>query len=530
MQTPVVVLSVGRNAGFREPLCAQGFQVVETATLDEAIQRLNQGGIDLILLDLEMPGCSRLEAFDALHRVAGGLPAVILADKSHTNLAVEAITMGAQDFLPREGLGDHALVRVIRKALARQKFMRARQDDRILLRTLLDHSPDHIYFKDKESRFLMVSRAQAVRFHLSHPDQAIGKTDHDFHGKEHADQARADEMEILRTGKPLVGIEEMETWADGRTTWVSSTKMPLFGPTGEIIGTFGISRDITQNKRDREALAARTRELEKKNNQIAEELKMARELQLAMLPQEFPCVPQGCAAAESDLGFCSFYYPSGAVSGDFFNVMSLSDHRVGVFICDVMGHDVRAALVTALVRALIDEQRHTEREPSELLAQINRSLFDIFKQTGATMYATAFYLIADVKNCELRFASAGHPDPLHICRQAGRVEWLAGVNGQKKGPALGLFPNATFPTYSRRMEAGDLVALYTDGLTETESPDQKQFTPELLAEAVQRRIAMPPPELFAGVISEIREFAGGGDFEDDICLVGMEVRRLDATR
>ena len=121
------------------------------------------------------------------------------------------------------------------------------------------------------------------------------------------------------------------------------------------MGTFGISRDITKRKRAEEALAERTQQLQKKNQQIEEEMKMARELQLAMLPQKFPAVPPNRPPQESALKFFSFFLPSGTVSGDFFDVVALSDTSVGVFICDVMGHDVRAALVTAMIRALVED-------------------------------------------------------------------------------------------------------------------------------------------------------------------------------
>ena len=97
---------------------------------------------------------------------------------------------------------------------------------------------------------------------------------------------------MLRTGVPLVGIEELETWPDGTSTWVSTTKMPLRDAAGKIIGTFGISRDITPRKRAEQVLAERTRQLQQRNQQMEEELRMARELQIAMLPQRFPSLAQ----------------------------------------------------------------------------------------------------------------------------------------------------------------------------------------------------------------------------------------------
>jgi two-component system sensor histidine kinase/response regulator len=127
-------------------------------------------------------------------------------------------------------------------------------DDSDLLHMLMDNVPDAIYFKDLQSRFIRISRGLARRFGLSDPAEAIGKSDFDFFGEEHARQAYLDEQEVIRTGKPMVGREEIEHWPDGRVTWASTTKMPLYDRNGVVIGTFGISRDITHRKRTEKSL------------------------------------------------------------------------------------------------------------------------------------------------------------------------------------------------------------------------------------------------------------------------------------
>ena len=124
-----------------------------------------------------------------------------------------------------------------------------------LLRTLLDNIPDSIYFKDTKGHFLRSSKAQAQRFGLTDPAQAIGKTDFDFFKKEHAEEAFADEQQIIQTGQPLVGIEENSPLADGTERWVSTSKLPLRNKEGNILGTFGISREITERKRAEQTLA-----------------------------------------------------------------------------------------------------------------------------------------------------------------------------------------------------------------------------------------------------------------------------------
>ncbi len=124
--------------------------------------------------------------------------------------------------------------------------------ERNLLNALMDNMPDHIYFKDRESRFLKISKSQAHQFGLDDSGQAVGKTDFDFFAEEHARPAFEDEQKILKSGIAIVGLEEKESWPDGREGWVSTTKVPLRNEQGEIVGTFGISRDITKSKQAEE--------------------------------------------------------------------------------------------------------------------------------------------------------------------------------------------------------------------------------------------------------------------------------------
>lgn len=122
-----------------------------------------------------------------------------------------------------------------------------------LVRALMDNIPDAIYFKDSASRFVRINQSLAKRLGLTNTNQAIGKTDYDFFSEAHAAQAYEDERKIMETGNPLLGKDEKETWPDGRVAWVTSTKMPLRAPGGEIIGTFGLSRDISDRKQVEEA-------------------------------------------------------------------------------------------------------------------------------------------------------------------------------------------------------------------------------------------------------------------------------------
>lgn len=125
---------------------------------------------------------------------------------------------------------------------------RRHREDRNLLEAFLEHIPDNVFFKDLDSRFIRISNAMANYCGLAYPAKAVHKTDADIFSAEHARRALADEQEIIRTGLPVVEKEEKETWSDGRETWALTTKVPLRDQSGKIIGTMGISHNITERK------------------------------------------------------------------------------------------------------------------------------------------------------------------------------------------------------------------------------------------------------------------------------------------
>ena len=128
------------------------------------------------------------------------------------------------------------------------------EEEMSFMNALMERIPDSIYFKDLKSRFVLINKALAERLGIKDPDEAVGKTDFDFFSEEHAKQAYNDEQNVIKTGKPIIGIEEKETWHEKGDRWVSTIKMPFYDEKGKIIGTFGISRDITERKKAEEKI------------------------------------------------------------------------------------------------------------------------------------------------------------------------------------------------------------------------------------------------------------------------------------
>jgi sigma-B regulation protein RsbU (phosphoserine phosphatase) len=297
---------------------------------------------------------------------------------------------------------------------------------------------------------------------------------------------------------------------------------------GKLLYYEGTVEDITERKRAEDQIRRATGELSRsreelraKNLLMEENLRMAREIQAAMMPEQYPVFPKGVPPEKSAFRFVHRYQPAESVSGDFFSVSALSDNEAAIFICDVTGHGVRAALVTAMIRALAEELKPLARDPGMFLRKLNSDLCNILKTTGSPMLTTAFYMVADWTTGVMRFANAGHPKPLFIRRSAGRVEPLVNVTGQSQ-PALGLFDDPPYQTTELTLTPDDFVMLFTDGLYEVQGLNEELYSQERLMMDLQDLLTRSNAELFDELLEAIRAFSVSHEFDDDVCIVGME--------
>ena len=274
-----------------------------------------------------------------------------------------------------------------------------------------------------------------------------------------------------------------------------------------------------------ETLREQNRVLAERNQQMEANLRMACEVQQALLPQGYPSFPAGVPMERSRLRFMDRYRPDGAVGGDFFMVMPLSDTRACVLLADVMGHGVRAALGTAMVRALAETLRPQAGEPGRLLEDMNRELVGILGQASVAMFLSAFCGVMDTATGEFRYANAGHPDPVLLRRSEGTCVPLPPPGGHH-GPPLGVRSGAAYGVASVEAKPSDLFVFYTDGLIEASNAAQEPFGEARLCAALARRCGVPGGRLFDEVLAEVLAFAQGRGFADDVCMVGMEVRGL----
>jgi sigma-B regulation protein RsbU (phosphoserine phosphatase) len=338
-------------------------------------------------------------------------------------------------------------------------------------------------------------------------------------------EATAAEFHKILAGAHTLQFENRYRCKDGSYRWLQWTATPVADE--QLI--VAVARDVTEHRRAQQLLTQFADVLNRKNLEFQEDLKMAREVQQAFIPQHYPTFPRAATAETSALRFWHVYLPTSGLGGDFFDVLPLSDTEAGVFICDVMGHGMRAALLTAVIRGLVDELRSFAADPGQFLTEINLALTGILRGVSTPIFASACYVVVDAATGRMLCANAGHPTPLHVQAESGRVERLT-VAETVRGTALGLTRDCIYATASHNLNAGDAVLLFTDGLYEAENHEGEQFGHDRLEAAVRTHIHLPRQRMLDAALADVRKFAAGGEFSDDVCAVGIEFAEHVAAR
>jgi PAS domain S-box-containing protein len=322
-QHPVKVLLVEDNpgdarlivemlSGYREQFRIEG----HVARLAEAEQVIENTGVDLVLLDLSLPDSEGFDTFKRLLAHGRTLPVLVLSGVDDESLALRMVHAGAQDYLVKGQFDGPLLARAMRYAIERSSAEQELAEEKSLVKALMETLPDRIFFKDAKSRFLRVNPSQARFFKVEKPEDAVGKRDADFFQAQDAEQMVADEQEILKTGVPIMSKEEKKTSPDGKVAWSLTTKMPLRDRHGRIIGTMGISRDITRLKEIEDELAAERNMLRSVIENIPDPIFVKDAKGRYVLDNAAHCRSLGVESREQVIGRTSFdFFPAEEAEG-----------------------------------------------------------------------------------------------------------------------------------------------------------------------------------------------------------------------
>ncbi|MDD3320359.1 MAG: PAS domain S-box protein [Paludibacter sp.] len=222
---------------------------------------------DIILSDFTLPDFDAFEALKLTLKIKPQIPFIVVSGSIGEEIAIELIKKGAVDYILKDRIErlPIAITRAIDEKFIKNAHQKAEQDlarEQYLMFTLMENIPDHIFFKNLKSEFILLSKSQVISYGLKNQSEVLGKTDFDFYEIDHAQLTFDDEQKIIETAGPLIEIEEKTIRKDGSEAWASTTKMPLYSSDGKIIGTFGISKDITERKKNEAEIAKRIADLE----------------------------------------------------------------------------------------------------------------------------------------------------------------------------------------------------------------------------------------------------------------------------
>jgi len=260
----------------------------------------------------------------------------------------------------------------------------------------------------------------------------------------------------------------------------------------------GIS--LSTYDRMRAQIEASLRELQEKEA-LERDLSIAREVQRELLPRAVPVIP-GVQLA----GICR---PARAVGGDYFDYLQLGDEQLGLVIADVAGKGVAAALHMACVQASVRSLFRSSADIGELNAQLNEHLC---RSSSGSRYATLFTGRFDGSTGTLSYSNAGHHPPLLL--HGDEVVRLS-----EGGIPIGLFEGRRYRSDHHRLTPGDLLALFTDGVTETPDASEEEFGEARLIELLRRHREEPLEAIILRVFDELAEWSGGTEPYDDVTLV-----------
>jgi sigma-B regulation protein RsbU (phosphoserine phosphatase) len=239
------------------------------------------------------------------------------------------------------------------------------------------------------------------------------------------------------------------------------------------------------------------------------ELSGARSIQMSLLPKVFPAFPE-----RPEIDIHAVVRPAREVGGDFYDFYFLDERRLCVAIGDVSGKGIGAALFMAVTKTLLKSKSSPALSPSQIVQRVNR---EVCEGGDNGMFVTLVYALLDTHTGEFEFCNAGHLPPLQIAGESGEITQVQ----SRGGIALGLMPEAEYPTATLQMAPGDTLVFFTDGITEALDPERNFFAALRLRGSLEGAHTQPVAALTRNLVQDVRNFCGGREQADDIAVLAL---------
>ena len=308
--------------------------------------------------------------------------------------------------------------------------------------------------------------------------------------------------DLFSNGQPFT-IDHRIVLADGKVRTITLNAVPVFDDGGIIVKVIGTVQDISERMR----VELELREKER----LDKELAIGRSIQLGLLPKDCPSAP--------GWQFAAFYQAANEVGGDFYDFIPLLDGQIGILVADISGKGVPAALMMALSRAIVRTIAINGSDPALALMRSNETLAHDFSDGE---FLTAFYASLHPQSGRMTFANAGHNLALWYSSKLGEIKALT-----SQGMALGVFPEVAIEQETVNIAAGDVMLLYTDGLTDSQDSQDHFYEKELLMDVFAANVHLEAEGILQAVVQSWRDFAGECAQADDLTI--LVVKRVSDT-
>ncbi len=410
-------------------------------------------------------------------------------------------------------------------ATARDITGQTRIDEQILMHNkMIENTIESLlhpfYVLDvKTYRVLMANKATAIYGNITEDSTCYALTHNretPCSGSDHVCPLK----EVQRTKRPVT-LEHLHYDREGNPRYIEVHGYPVMDAKGEVIQMIEYGFDITERKKAE-------KELLRVNERMKNDLGAAAEIQRSLLPPEY--------AEIQGVRFASAFRPCDELGGDIFNAFQLDGRHLGLYILDVSGHGVSAALLSVTLSrilspppdqsSLLRQQIGNSAEyhlvqPVEVANKLNRQ-FPM--KPDKLQYFTLVYGILDLETHDFRYVVAGHPRPIHISRNSGAICIDDG------GIPIGALRDSRYVECSINLEPGDRLFLYSDGITETTSPDDVEFGQDRLIKTLDRSHGMPLTKSISSMLEDVDAWRSGGRLTDDVSILGVEIMERPANR
>ncbi|MCI0668064.1 MAG: SpoIIE family protein phosphatase [Methylococcaceae bacterium] len=430
------------------------------------------------------------------HRVIGGLDINLKTrqgEKFPVHLSISPIYHGNSV--------NQEIVCIARDTAQTESFERALMESEERFRQMADMTGEWLWEQDPSGQYIYSSAAVTNILGYS-PEEVIGKNYSELF-TESSRLKFSVEIERKKIGR-FFNLLNQYRHRDGHVISTESTGVPILDRNGVLIKWRGVDRDITERRRVEE-------EIRKAHVKLAvahHEMKIARRIQESLLPSG-PLIVPGVRVE----GYC---LPADQVGGDYFDYFCRDNGTVDVVIADVSGHAVGPALFMVETRSALRTQTQMISEPGETLFLMNRFLYHDLSQSDH--FITMFYLQYNCATRKIRYSNAGHNPPLLMRRGSDSCQTM-----DAEGLVLGVKDVVCFDQKEQTLEPGDLVFLYTDGLTEAQGPDGEFFGTGRLCRLLSDHSHLSADQLMDVCVAELKSFRKTDTFTDDLTMVVLNV-------